>query len=204
MGACMTCGIYKIALIGSNDKFYVGHSINIENRWKQHRLALRKGIHHSVYLQNSWNKYGSESFEFVIIEEVEANRDLLCNAEQKWLDKGCAYNIFPNARSPLGHKMSEEVKAKMRGRVRSPEHCKAISLAKKGFKHTEQSKLNMSIERKARGIKPPSSKGKKQSPEHRAKIAAALMGNKNTLGFKHTPEQIEKMRAAGLARGSKL
>ena len=35
---------------------------------------------------------------------------------------------------------------------------------------------------------------RKLTPEHRANIAAALKGNKNSLGIKRTPQQIEEMR----------
>jgi len=46
-----------------------------------------------------------------------------------------------------------------------------------------------------------STKGKKLSPEHRAKISAANMGNKSKLGQKYPPETCAKISAA--QRGSK-
>ena len=29
---------------------------------------LVRGDHHCIYLQNAWNKYGKEAFEFIILE----------------------------------------------------------------------------------------------------------------------------------------
>jgi len=55
---------------------------------------------------------------------------------------------------------------------------------KKGHKHSKEMKERLS---KAH-------KGKKLSVKHRKKISVALMGNKNTLGFKHT-EKTKKRRS---------
>ena len=44
------CGIYKI----SNSKyFYIGLSIDIRNRWKQHLRALKKGVHKNIFMQRA-------------------------------------------------------------------------------------------------------------------------------------------------------
>jgi hypothetical protein len=44
---------------------YIGSS----QRFKEHRLGLRKGEHHCSYLQNSWTKHGESNFKFGIIEK---------------------------------------------------------------------------------------------------------------------------------------
>jgi group I intron endonuclease len=62
------CGVYKITN-KVNGKLYVGSSNNIENRWHQHKLQLRDGIHTNQHLQSAWNLYGEDSFMFEIIEE---------------------------------------------------------------------------------------------------------------------------------------
>lgn len=79
----MSCGIYKIRNIVI-EKVYVGHSQNIENRWWEHRISLRKGDHHNRHLQSSFVKYGEESFEFSILEECSI--DQLSSREQIWAD----------------------------------------------------------------------------------------------------------------------
>lgn len=62
-------GIYCITNIQNNKK-YVGYSMNIKRRWQQHKDALKRGVSHSIHLQNAWKKYGEEYFVFSIIEEM--------------------------------------------------------------------------------------------------------------------------------------
>lgn len=61
------CGVYRIVNLVNNNT-YIGSSININRRLTQHRLELRCNKHPNHYLQNAWNKYGEENFEFQIIE----------------------------------------------------------------------------------------------------------------------------------------
>ena len=65
----MTSGIYRI-YCKSEDKSYIGKSINIEERWKNHLNGLKKGKHHNKKLQKVFNKYGKDDFEFSILKEV--------------------------------------------------------------------------------------------------------------------------------------
>ena len=75
-------GIYKI-VNKINGKYYVGSSKNISLRWRKHKEALISNRHINDYLQNAWNKYGENSFEFVTIETA---KDSLLIIEQKYLD----------------------------------------------------------------------------------------------------------------------
>jgi len=59
-------GVYYIYNVISK-KGYIGSSKHIERRFKEHRRELNKGLHVNNLLQNSWNKYGSSSFEFKIL-----------------------------------------------------------------------------------------------------------------------------------------
>lgn len=77
-------GIYKI-VNNTNNKYYIGSSNNIHKRWNYHKEDLRRKNHHCQYLQRSWNKYGKDNFDFVIIEENIPEKDLLIT-EQKYLD----------------------------------------------------------------------------------------------------------------------
>ena len=43
-------GVYKIINLQTN-KIYVGSSVDIEGRWKQHKKLLLKNKHHSIRLQ---------------------------------------------------------------------------------------------------------------------------------------------------------
>ena len=60
-------GIYKITNL-INKKYYIGSSLDIKRRWKEHRRNLIKNKHNNIHLQKSWNKYGENSFLFEIIE----------------------------------------------------------------------------------------------------------------------------------------
>lgn len=68
-----------------------------------HKTYLNNGYHTNVHLQNAWNKYGKEKFEFSIIEET--TEDLLLEREQHYLDihknKEILYNISCIAGSPM-------------------------------------------------------------------------------------------------------
>ena len=66
------CGIYKI-LNTVNGKVYIGQSKHIKQRWSEHKKELRANRHPNSHLQRSWNKYGEESFQHIILEECEEN-----------------------------------------------------------------------------------------------------------------------------------
>ena len=53
-------------------------------RWRKHKEALRRNQHRNRYLQRAWNKNGSESFGFVLVESVSQHE--LESSEQKYLD----------------------------------------------------------------------------------------------------------------------
>jgi group I intron endonuclease len=77
------CGIYKILCI-SNNKFYVGSSLNVIKRLKMHLWNLKRNDHHSNYLQKCYNKYSINNFKFFLIETC--NKDVLINREQHYFD----------------------------------------------------------------------------------------------------------------------
>lgn len=66
------CGIYCIENL-INHKKYIGQSIDIEMRWRGHKSELRRSTHINDYLQNAWNKYGEDNFQFYILEECTTN-----------------------------------------------------------------------------------------------------------------------------------
>ena len=93
----MKCGIYKILNL-KNNKVYIGSSKNIFSRWKEHKKSLRKGSHHNQHLQNSYNKHGCFSFQYII--EEECNESELLVKEELHLSKyKNHYNIAEVARN---------------------------------------------------------------------------------------------------------
>lgn len=101
-------GIYWIRN-KQNNKIYIGSSKNIRKRFLEHKWALKNNKHLNNRLQNSFNKYGLDSFEFLII--LKCHPDMLIWYEQQFLDQ-CKpdYNIAPNAYSVLGRKHTDKTK----------------------------------------------------------------------------------------------
>jgi group I intron endonuclease len=98
-------GVYVITNI-VNGKIYIGSSVNIKKRWREHKNDLKKNKHHSSSLQKSYNKHGLENFIFEIIEFVDCKE--LFIVEQKYLDqykpyeRSNGYNISRTAKGPTG------------------------------------------------------------------------------------------------------
>jgi group I intron endonuclease len=96
-------GIYQIRC-NTNGKIYIGSAVNMLARWAGHRRSLQRGAHPNKHLQEAWNSYGEENFEFTVLEYVTPA--FLLRAEQEWIDKSqCAdrkigFNICPFAGSP--------------------------------------------------------------------------------------------------------
>jgi GIY-YIG catalytic domain len=96
-------GIYQIRCLPTG-KIYVGSTVDFFERWSRHRRILRRGKHRNSALQNAWNKYGEDSFEFIVVELVD--KGLLLAAEQAWMDKtrctdrAIGFNLYPLAGSP--------------------------------------------------------------------------------------------------------
>jgi len=109
----MNIGIYKI-INTVNDKYYVGSSTNIERRWREHIKLLNHNRHHNEHLQHAWNKYGHDSFRFVIIQNT--SNSLVKITEQKYLniaksDPDKSYNLNYDAN---GGEISEYSKEKIK------------------------------------------------------------------------------------------
>ena len=202
-------GIYKILCIGSG-KPYIGSAVCLNSRWACHRNLLRNKKHSNKHLQNSWNKYGEDSFVFSVIENCPNNG--LRNREQYWIDLYKAYdpllgmNNSPTASTTIGFRHSEGTKkflsdiAKTRG---YPAHFRAYAEAhrgepghskgKPGKKWTEEEKKAASESRKGQvpwnvGVPMPADVRKRVSDTLR--ICRRVIKN-------HVREKIKALRAAG-------
>lgn len=87
--------IYKIEN-KENGKVYVGQTIqNFRDRVYAHKNKLKHNKHYNNYLQNAWNKYGSNNFRFKVIKKVSINK--LDKIEKKYIKKykniNKSYNI---------------------------------------------------------------------------------------------------------------
>lgn len=110
----MNSGIYSIINV-ENRKQYIGSSSSLSQRWSQHKWMLNGSYHHSDRLQLDWVLFGSDKFEFKIIETV-IDESQLTIREQFWINyydaanpsKG--YNIENDA---VRHTHSEETRTKI-------------------------------------------------------------------------------------------
>ena len=76
-------GIYKIENT-VNGKVYIGQSKDIGCRWRLHVGALRRG-EGSTKMQNAWNKYGENAFEFEVVELCCSDKNVLNEREIAWI-----------------------------------------------------------------------------------------------------------------------
>jgi group I intron endonuclease len=182
-------------------KSYIGSSINIEKRFKEHRKNLRNGYHVNVHLQEAWNEHGADSFVFLTLM-LRAHEDL-DKFEQQFIDQyGCVesgFNIRSVAkRARINH--SEESKAKMSatktGKVLTEEHKAKTSASMKGIVRTAEHNAKLGATRKGKPRSPETirrmsegQKGKKQSPETIAKRVATWAARK---AAKKLLEELEK------------
>lgn len=107
-------GVYQIFNIETN-KRYIGSSIDVERRLKEHKRNLKAHRHSNQHLQNAWNKYE----EYLIFEPLEyCEPDQCLKLEQQYIDyydsanREFGYNIDTQAAS-AGKHLSEETKQKL-------------------------------------------------------------------------------------------
>lgn len=95
-----SCGIYKITNI-INNKIYIGQSINIGRRWKDHK-SQGNWEANDCFLYRVFKKYGLENFKFEIIENCSPSK--LNEKEREWILKtgsfGSGYNCDEGGTNP--------------------------------------------------------------------------------------------------------
>lgn len=94
-------GIYTIICTKTN-WFYIGESMNIKQRRKQHYNDLKNNRHHNTRMQLDYNLHGEDSFEFKIVQPHISYNELITKAElliledkyiAQYKDKYNLYNI---------------------------------------------------------------------------------------------------------------
>jgi group I intron endonuclease len=215
------CGVYKITNTVTGD-FYIGSSVDICRRFKQHRNRLIKDSHENAHLQRSWNKHGETCFEFSICEHCE--QEQLIMREQFYIDnEKPTYNIFPSASGfYLGFKHSEESKRRISeaqmgernpnfGKHMSEEQKRKISERMSGERHHSYGKRKNPPKPKRTSKYCHSEEtrlkmsvthtGCHLSEETRKRMSEAKSGERHPMfGKKHSEESIRKMSEAKIGK----
>lgn len=121
-----------------NSKKYIGQSNDIYARWYNHKYCLNNNRHENNHLQNAWNKYGEDNFDFKILELC--GEDIIDEKEQYYISKFSTtirengYNLDSGGNQNKRH--SEETKQKISkahiGKFVSDETRKRISIGRTG------------------------------------------------------------------------
>jgi group I intron endonuclease len=106
------CGIYALKNI-VNNKMYIGQSTDIDARKYHHYYDLKHHKHHSCKLQQDYDLYGENNFEFLILEECLFSE--LSDKEKYYVDM---YHTMENGYNVVGggtkgHYVGKETKQKI-------------------------------------------------------------------------------------------
>lgn len=175
----MITGIYCI-INRKNNKKYIGQSIDIEDRKKNHFTRLKNNKHYNIHLQNAYNYY--ENFDFYIIAKCNKN-------ELDFLEK-MFIRLYKTTNSKYGYNLES---GGHKNKTLSDETKKKISLNHanvKGKKNPNYGKdftgdnnpfygrtHSLDSKKKMREAK----LGKKLSQNHKDKISKSLKGRQRSL-----------------------
>lgn len=138
-----------------NGKQYIGQAADVRQRWYTHLSSLRRGRHHSLSLQRSFNKYGEEAFDFVVIEGPFGSTAEVNAAEERRImtENTIAPNGYNHRAGGTYSPMSEEAKAKL-SRYRKAFLAAGGIVNFKGNTHTPETKRLLSEKAIARFMNP--------------------------------------------------
>lgn len=161
--------IYVFMKIRSETRYYVGSSIKLNKRLRDHRYSViywssdKKNKSGSPIFYNSVIKYGWKHFQFAVLEyidlsnvtDIKEKRKNILDKEQFYLDLlKPSLNISKTAGSPLGVKCSENFSINMSKARRGTKYVKTkirVSIASKAI--PSEARLYMSSRSKGISVK---------------------------------------------------
>lgn len=193
-------GIYKIT--SPSGKVYIGQSVNILKRWQDYKRYANNKSQPILFNSFSKHGVESHTFNIMHELPKDVSSEIMCTYEQFFIDqyKEAGANMMNVRDAGNRGKHSEETKAKQSlkatGRKHTPETLTKLSLAKKGkvgnrlgskcspeqiernrmsrigVKHTEETKIKISLNHSRHN------KGQKQTPEAKEKSRLSRLGKK--------------------------
>lgn len=195
------CGIYAIENL-INGKVYIGQSVDIKKRFREHKYHFKTNNHCNNYLQNAWNKYGEENFSFEIIEQCSEEelrpKEIFYIEEYRKIIE--VYNLTNGGDGTKGYNHTEESKKKMSEYHKGKHEGENNNFY--GKKHTKETKEKISKVCKG---KPGTMTGRAHTEYSKKKMSKSRKGiltwNK---GIPHTEETKEKISLANKGKPSPM
>lgn len=171
-------GVYQI-VCKNTGKFYIGSSkVNIFCRWQRHRWELNRNSHFNKKLQNAWNKYGEESFEFLILEEttpdMALSRERVLISEMDTTDRKRGFNLSTSSgyvegprKEAIRRKIAAKIKAYYKNMSEEERENRLRAMRAAGAKRAGKHHWSLSDESKRRHSE--SMKGKKWPEESKSR-----------------------------------
>ena len=206
-------GVYKISnTLCPEGKYYIGYSCDIHKRWKTHKSTLKTNKHCNIRMQRAYEKYGSDCFDYEILQECETEEEAQ-ECELSYLEdltiRDKLYNLHYNSSGgdlTTYHPDREEIIEKRKNTIK--ENVSKMSKEERqerwgqsgekngmyGRTHTDEVKRLYSDIHKGNTY----NLGRKASQETKDKmsvIASERLGEKNPFfGKKHSEETKQKVR----------
>jgi GIY-YIG catalytic domain len=97
-------GIFAVRNL-ANEKVFVGQSENLDGIFNRIKFQLKANCHNQKDLQADWNEFGSEKFEFEVLEQLEQRENLDIKKELEFLE-----DLWLEKYKPFGEKGYNEPK----------------------------------------------------------------------------------------------
>ena len=170
-------------------KMYTGQTVDPYSRLLEHFSVSSK----CPAIAAAIRKYGKENFDFIILES--------CNSQESLNEREIYWIKELNSLAPNGYNLKE---GGQQGGSPSEETRRRISKSLRGYKHSEETKIKLSMERKKRfsdKINHPFY-GKKFTDDHKRNLSLSHRGSKHwSYGKKMKPESIALMRKNRAGKG---
>jgi group I intron endonuclease len=202
----MQPGVYSIFCC-TNRKFYVGSSVNVQQRVKSHYKHLTRNMHQNTHLQAAWIKYGISAFRFKMLEICTI--DNVRAREQVWLDAIKEFGIavfnkhFDAGGGTRGYKFSEI----QRARISTAHRGNTNGKGNKGRRHSLVYRTKMSYSLRTSQKAQAHRYKLHRSPrslESRAKMSAAQCGRIHTIETKIKLSAINRGKTHSLESKTKM